>query len=40
MGWAYLASLGVLGGVILMRDYIVVELVEECVGKFFYGAFF
>ncbi|KAG6666667.1 hypothetical protein CIPAW_01G048000 [Carya illinoinensis] len=34
VGWCYLTSSGALGGVLVLWDKRVVELVEECIGKF------
>ncbi|KAG2684915.1 hypothetical protein I3760_10G097900 [Carya illinoinensis] len=39
VGWCYLASLGASGGVLLMWNIRVVELVEECIGNYFVGSF-
>ncbi|XP_040987472.1 exodeoxyribonuclease-like [Juglans microcarpa x Juglans regia] len=40
VGWSYLASLGASGGVLLMWDKWVVELVEYCIGNYFVAGSF
>lgn len=40
LGWAYLVSMGVSGGVILMWNTRVVESVEECIENFYIACSF